>query len=592
MRVLNTTTQDFDDVETIKPLTVEEQFNYRNIQEARERDWSQAQPAWRSEEQIYTSFERVTGISRSRYLGSRSELVQALINAQEIGLVEANFKGPYDKASRVNEWFHEKFKTIGVDNQSLDEVLSLLPGELFHCGEVFWYMQRPAPGKSTGKIVTIESINIGSSKQGVRNIAVYRNALGTLRSEEATIGTDATGRSTYVAPLPRPGDTLVTVRQVIEEQGLLIDPASSEVVYYRYGTNPLYYGKGASSIQVGVDFSDNTSILLEAQHVVHMRHRVRPNNRRGIPLSAVCLDSIRDLCEMDSALLMKVKQMAYMAAFLEVEDLADARQVISTARRPDADDDLDPSNGTVPTSQNEGLNTYYNNPRPMKMQSGVVLPLKPGQKYNFVQAHGDFNGLLELVTHKLRIIAAACNTPLEVVLYLFGSYASSRQTMTRHKATLLRTRDEITDKLLVPLVRFMYNSDKVTENELQLRPEQLKEIHFLWSKIPELDEEREASARAIQLLTGTKTLEEMAHEDGKTLHSLLASTDRSIRLAMGFARGLKDEKNNVKEYEGEYPDSYILSPDRMQAAAQAAHANEASATAREAATTQSKSKTQ
>lgn len=308
--------------------------------------------------------------------------------------------------------------------------------------------------------------------------------------------------------------------QVKEVQGILLDVESLAPIAYREA--------GVDAVTGMMSFDDKNSTLLDANFVNHLWNQKRANSVRGVPMLAACLNDIKDLEDYIKACDVKAKASATLNMIVTknlTKNPGFGEETSSTER-----------------SNYEDLTT------------GSIYYLAPGEDVKEFESKQQLTEQMAYLQFRLSLIGNSLGIPVDVLLCSFGSYSSSKQIMNIWKSEAQSWRGLFTDECLMEIIRWMWLRDNTGPQEFGVDRETFIECsRWEWTKIPELDPQREALTRAIQLANGLTTLSRIFSEDGiGDWRAEIIQRDSEIRFQLGMALGLG------KPFEGAYDPKLLL----------------------------------
>lgn len=171
------------------------------------------------------------------------------------------------------------------------------------------------------------------------------------------------------------------------------------------------------------------------RNVLHVMVRERIGSRRGVPILAPVIESLKQLGRYTDAELLAAVVNGYMAVFIESE---------SESGEPPFGE-VDPDGETAETRT-------PNAKIPINLGPGQLIDLAPGEKANLVtpgRPNSNFNGFVEAIC---RHIGAALEIPYEVLVQHFtASYSASRAALLEAWKAFSEWRDWMTDKFCQPI---------------------------------------------------------------------------------------------------------------------------------------------
>lgn len=176
------------------------------------------------------------------------------------------------------------------------------------------------------------------------------------------------------------------------------------------------------------------------RNILHVMTRERIGARRGVPMLAPVIEALKQLGRYTDAELMAAVVNGFMAVFIETEEPKDEHPV-GEVDPAEMMGDTVPPEMKPPEAKDE-----------IKMGSGIVVDLAPGEKANAMQPgrpNANFDGF---VTSICRHIGAALELPHELLVKQFtASYSASRAALLEAWKAFSEWRDWFVEKFCQPI---------------------------------------------------------------------------------------------------------------------------------------------
>ena len=176
------------------------------------------------------------------------------------------------------------------------------------------------------------------------------------------------------------------------------------------------------------------------RNILHIMTRERIGARRGVPLLAPVIEALKQLGRYTDAELMAAVVNGFMAVFIETDEPKDDDPV----------GEVDPGEVLGGEAPEELKQTAPKDE--IKMGSGIVVDLAPGEKANAVQPgrpNANFDGFVNSVA---RQIGAALELPHELLMKQFtASYSASRAALLEAWKAFSEYRDWFVEKFCQPI---------------------------------------------------------------------------------------------------------------------------------------------
>ena len=237
-----------------------------------------------------------------------------------------------------------------------------------------------------------------------------------------------------------PGDYLGAELSLDEKiiGGVEVDNTGEVVAYHICKHHPLSY----RTVNGAEDWTRVEAYGKETgrRNILHVMTRERIGARRGVPLLAPVIEALKQLGRYTEAELMAAVVNGFMAVFIESEEPKDETPV-GEVDPEELLGDGTPEELKPPEAKDE-----------IKMGSGIVVDLAPGEKANAVQPgrpNANFDGFVNSIA---RQIGAALELPHELLMKQFtASYSASRAALLEAWKSFSQYRDWFTEKFCQPI---------------------------------------------------------------------------------------------------------------------------------------------
>lgn len=166
--------------------------------------------------------------------------------------------------------------------------------------------------------------------------------------------------------------------------------------------------------------------------VLHILNRLRPGQTRGVPLLAPVIEPLKQLGRYTEAEITAAVISGMFAVFVESEA------------------SVSPMGGAIPGRVNSQPVTPNNSPI-QKMQSGMIVDLKPGEKISIAEASRPNTAFEGFITAVFKQIGIGIGLPYEVMMRSYNtSYSAARAAIIDAWNTFLQERQQLVDMFCQP----------------------------------------------------------------------------------------------------------------------------------------------
>lgn len=170
------------------------------------------------------------------------------------------------------------------------------------------------------------------------------------------------------------------------------------------------------------------------QNILHLMESERPEQRRGVPLLAPVIESLKQLDRYSEAELTAALVSSLMTVFIEVADDDDGSSPVIGEGIPE-EDQVDQTDETT-----------------VELASGSVIALNPGEKANMSNPARNNASFDPFVTAIIRQMGAALEIPYEVLVKHFtSSYSASRAALLEAWKMFKMRREFIASRFCQPI---------------------------------------------------------------------------------------------------------------------------------------------
>lgn len=258
--------------------------------------------------------------------------------------------------------------------------------------------------------------------------------------------------------------------------------------------------------------------------------RMRPQQFRGIPELASCVDSLQDVSEYEETEMMAAKVAASLSAVVKKNDAAQFELI-----------------DRLPEDEQDEVG------RLQQFEPGNFHYLEPGEDVSTISANGRPNvDGIEFVMYHLRKVGAAIGIPVEMIMSTIGesSFSASQGLLLQYQGALEENQRQLTyflDKIYRWKVARWIAEGEITIPSTVLDPyaARWQTPAFRWvNKAAQVA----ADVRYVQL--GALSLDDVASQFGYTAESAMRRKAQNIRQAQTLAAeyGLDDWKELFNPY--------------------------------------------
>ena len=329
------------------------------------------------------------------------------------------------------------------------------------------------------------------------------------------------GGQRVASPRPFPGGGR-TIEGQREHDGAALD-ARGRVQGYWVNLNPPWkQGGGAPAQFAQVDLRDAAT---GRRNIVHLFRKIKTGQKRGLPDLAPALAALTDIGKYSAAELRAAQVSSLFTAFIK----SDA-----------------PLGGSPIAGALDGDGLPLGDPSAPKLTHGAIMDLGPGVDLTFAHPTRPQSNFSQFIECQLRLIGMALNIPFEVLIQHFtASYSASKAALVLAQRYFMAQRRLLAARFCQPIYEEWFD-DAVMGGRIvapgfadggAVTRQAFLRADWIGAGRPQLDEEKEAKARATRLSLGLTTLaEEIQEHSGRDYIEVLDQREREKEEAE--ARGL------------------------------------------------------
>jgi hypothetical protein len=316
-----------------------------------------------------------------------------------------------------------------------------------------------------------------------------------------------------------------------EVNGIVYDAQGNRVAY-RFG-----------KMNAGGVLTYETSELVPAQFVLHIFHKKRVHQGRGLPWLLASLRTARDLYEITRSKTKQIKDANSISGFIEKQGATGALEGMA-APEPDATTGLPAAE--KPSDPADRVKT--DGPIVLELKPGMFIALEPGEKIHSLMSQYNATDYKELIMLMLHAMSTPVGLPVELWFSGLGdvNYSGYKGLGVQWNGRRQDVIDFLVSAFYEPL--YLWRVGKaVVEGELPANPDGDEEtIEFVFRRTPILDDEKEGKSNATKLDSGEIDHAAIWEEQGYCAEEIFARR-RDTWIKLKIAAGELEEGGDFKQ---------------------------------------------
>jgi capsid protein len=312
-----------------------------------------------------------------------------------------------------------------------------------------------------------------------------------------------------------------------EVNGILYDQAGNRT-HYRFG-----------KITPGGLLSYEEAELVPAEWVIHIFHKKRVHQGRGLPWLLASLRTARDLYEITRSKTKQIKDANAISGFIEKQNAAEflpgmSSPEIDAAGEPKKEERDDPAD-----------RVKKDGPIVIELKPGTFIALEPGEKIHSLMSQYNATDYKELIMLMLHAMSTPVGLPVELWFSGLGdvNYSGYKGLGVQWNGRRQDVIEFLNSSFYMQL--YAWRVGKATnEGELEANPDGDEEnIELVFRRTPILDDEKEGKSNKIKLESGETDLAAIWEEQGYSPEEIFLRR-RQTWIKMKIAAGELDENGD------------------------------------------------
>lgn len=279
--------------------------------------------------------------------------------------------------------------------------------------------------------------------------------------------------------------------------------------------------------------------LVPAGQVIHIFHKKRVHQGRGLPWLLPSLRTARDLYEITRSKTKQIKDANSISGFIEKQNAAEFLKGLDA---PEAGSDGTP---VAEATSDPADKVKTGAPIVVELRPGTFIALEPGEKIQSLVSNYNASDYKELIMLMLHAMSTPVGLPVELWFSGLGdvNYSGYKGLGVQWDGRRLDVIEFLTGAFYDPF--YLWRVGKaVNEGELPAHPDGDEEtIEWVFRRTPILDDEKAGKSNKIKLESGETDLEEIWSEKGYTAEEVFARR-RQTWIKMQVAAGLLEENGD------------------------------------------------
>lgn len=318
-----------------------------------------------------------------------------------------------------------------------------------------------------------------------------------------------------------------------EVNGIVYDAAGNRT-HYRFGK------LSASGL-----LSYETTELVPAAFVIHIFHKKRVHQGRGLPWLLASLRTARDLYEITRSKTKQIKDANSISGFIEK---ANAVKTLEGLAAPTLSEET--GEPTPEASSDPADPVKTDGPIVIELRPGTFIALEPGEKIHSLMSSYNAADYKELIMLMLHAMSTPVGLPVELWFSGLGdvNYSGYKGLGVQWNGR----RQDIIEFLVSAFYQPLYAwrvGKAVNEDDLPANPDGDEDttVEFVFRRTPILDDEKEGKSNKVKLESGETDLAAIWEEQGYSQEEIFARR-RDTWIKMKIAAGeLKEGEDHSAE---------------------------------------------